>query len=366
MELLKTEINEQFKKELKTVRYANVLEFLKDRKISFDILSRTIQLVAKEHDTPLIVSSVVQGLATPTSDIDIFLMSTADLKNSIPSPIDVSYEGNHIELTRYQDSVIRGKLNEIKRFAAMGTKEIVDLSANWSQSMQEFKKVLYERMVNGVTFSGNMPYIDYYADLSKIWIIDNYFLSYKCLIYASLSKQCYEEKACTGYIINSMLYLKNSLMSSYGDVYSGKKWLFLRWKKFLSGQLIKSDRTLSTIASEINSLDSLFFDGDFDYSQSGTCIGKLKEIQEKVSEYYDLDFLDSLVFSKKVEYEEFQILEGLNVISYQDKNMLIPNAQLDSIKCEDIFENKLGQAASKALLSLIQMNFIETNMASNI
>jgi hypothetical protein len=207
-------------------RHANVSAFLAARDLDADWLGGFIR-DRVGADRVLLTSSPVHGLANPTSDFDFIAIRAAALDG--PRIATKIFErGHHLEVVSFSAAEVTRNLDELATLATRPPGEVVAGFRSWDRRFEPRRKQT-ERIVNGITLDGAMPYLSSLPALSTVWSSASLHTALEHVAYLCLAEAAGERRGRVGYAVNAVLHLADALLSGQGDVYTTRKWYLLRW-----------------------------------------------------------------------------------------------------------------------------------------
>src|SRR5438105_297696 len=215
-------------RELAPRRAANVAAFLYARGLEPAWLAG----VLGEHvgaGELLLTSSPVHGLANPSSDLD-FICIRRQAAGEPPVATKVFAGGHHLEIVVFSVEQVERNLAELATLAAAPLEGTVRAFRSWDERLEPKRKQT-ERIVNGVTLQGTMPYVEALPSLGIVWSRASLQNAIEHAAYLYLAEAAGETRGRLGYAINAVLSLADSLLSAGGDIYTTRKWTLLRWAR---------------------------------------------------------------------------------------------------------------------------------------
>lgn len=216
-------------------RRDNVARFLADRGLDPAWLAGLLH----ERVGPgqlLLTSSPVHGLANPSSDLD-FIRVTAGPSPPAGSPLageriaaKLFVGGHHLEVVSYAQSEVDARLAGLRELATRPPGELVAGFRGWDARFEPRRKQT-ERIVNGVTLDGQLPYLDALPALGPVWSRAALHTALEQVTHACLAEAAGEVRGRVGYAVNAVLHLADALLAGTGDVYTTRKWFLLRWAR---------------------------------------------------------------------------------------------------------------------------------------
>lgn len=218
--------------ELAIRRHKNVIDFLSSRGLAPDRLTELMRKRVGPGEL-LLTSSPVHGLANATSDLDFIRIQDEELRGPRISTKIFEW-GEHLEVVSFSVAEVRANLDELTRLASRPPAEIVTAFRSWDKRREPRRKQT-ERIVNGITLDGAMPYLGWLPALSKVWSQASLQNAVEQAAYLALAEAAGETRGRVGYAINTLLHLMDALLSYHGDVYTTRKWYLLRWVRLVRG-----------------------------------------------------------------------------------------------------------------------------------
>lgn len=209
-------------------RRARVGAFLRDRDLDPAWLAGFLQ----ERVGPgqlLLTSSPVQGLANPTSDLDFIRIQAGPMAG--PRIATKIFErGHHLEVLSFSAAELTHNLAGLTELATRPPGEVVAGFRSWDTRLEPRRKQT-ERIVNGITLDGAMPWLGSLPALSVVWSCASLHTAAEQVAHLCLAEAAGETRGRLGYAVNAVLHLADALLSRYGDVYTTRKWYLLRWAR---------------------------------------------------------------------------------------------------------------------------------------
>jgi len=346
------------KENLLEMRYNHVKEFFNQRGLRFEDVSNLVSDYYQEGDTLLITSSPVYGLATDKSDIDLVLIGCRNGgAESSRTPLTV-YEGNNrFDVYRIDDIEISTSLDQLDRIAASPIDEIFESLARWDSLFAGLPKKEFERLINGITFTGEMPHLGHLPQLSYVWMIELFYASVRFDVYTLLAQKGQMFYAALGYLLNGIMYLMGTVMAYHGHVFSNKKQYLWAWKIFA-----KSCPTdFNPLKNKIDKLFSTITEGfsDVSWENVNRCVIDFNEILEQVADQMELDILKQIRIKIR-DYTVYPLLKDLWVIDGNGRRCLskcdMKTIHFDAIKPLEIGSSDMQWA--KEILNMFRMGIL--------
>ncbi|SEG62201.1 hypothetical protein SAMN05444920_103525 [Nonomuraea solani] len=214
-------------------RHANVTTFLRSRQLD----PAALGALMTERVGPgqlLITSSPVHGLANATSDLDFIRIQDEPLEGARISTKIFEW-GEHLEVVSFSAAELAANLKELTDLAIRPPEEIVKVFRSWDKHREPRRKQT-ERIINGVTLDGQMPYVAALPALAAVWSRAALQSSIEQAVHLALAEAAGELRGRAGYAINTLLFLMDAILSHHGDVYTTRKWYLLRWTRLVAEQ----------------------------------------------------------------------------------------------------------------------------------
>ncbi|MCO5056822.1 MAG: DUF6001 family protein [Rhizobiaceae bacterium] len=228
---------------------ANTRAFLQKRNLDAALLKeKAVQQYPSAQ--VLLTSSPVQGLATPTSDIDLVAVTSDALsKNRMATQIYVGE--HHCEVSAVSHDELAASLNALRTLAGSDPLDVMRTIQKWDKSHPIPRKYL-ERIVNGVSPEGEAPHAELIPDLATVWALQAYQRFVENAAALCLSVAAGEDRSPAVYAAGAVTDVMDALLCEAGFVYSNKKWILTRWTKDAGHALRDAPDTLS--ATNISAL----------------------------------------------------------------------------------------------------------------
>lgn len=177
----------------------------------------------------LLTSSPVQGLATPTSDIDLIAVTAEELpRNRMATQIYVGE--HHCEVSAVGLAELDACLTALRTLADAEPREAIAGIRTWDKAQPVSRKYL-ERVINGVSPDGRVPHSDHMPDLARVWGLQAFQRCVENAVALRLSVSAGEQRSPSIYAAGMLSDLMDALLCDSGFVYSNKKWILTRWTK---------------------------------------------------------------------------------------------------------------------------------------
>lgn len=209
-------------------RRRNVAGFMQSRALDFGELSAFM----RERVGPgeiLLTSSPVQGLANPSSDFDFIRIQAGPIEGARIST-KIFDRGHHLEVVSFAEAEQAASVAELARLAALAPAAGVAGLRSWDKRLEPRRKQT-ERIVNGITADGRMPYLDALPLLGVMWARGSLHTALEHVVHLGLAEAAGERRGRLGYATNVLLHLMDALLSQQADVYTTRKWFLLRWHR---------------------------------------------------------------------------------------------------------------------------------------
>ena len=302
-------------------RRRNVAAFLDERGLDFGELTSFVRDRAGDGQV-LLTSSPVHGLANPSSDID-FIRVQGDPIDGARISAKIFERGHHLEVVSFSAEEVSRSLAELSRLAALPPGETVGGFRSWDHKREPRRKQA-ERIVNGLTADGEMPYLGSLPALSVVWSRGSLHTALEQAVCLCLAEEAGERRGRVGYAVNTLLHLADALLSLHGDVYTTRKWYLLRWAR---AQLARNapDAGSRAVAAAIDAL----------LAQVTDALGSAERI---ASRYVDLcaqaarlvtgsgDVLVTITVGDEVGYREF--LPGAGLLLGAGSSVVVPGPEV--------------------------------------
>jgi Family of unknown function (DUF6001) len=223
--------------------------FLSSRGTSIERLRSVVTDQMEHVEHVLMTSSPVHGLANSTSDIDtICVVDTSEIGERTATQIFDA--GNHYEMMAFTGAEVATAIQRLEEAAKLPVAGQIAAFKTWD-GQGPLKRKYIERLINGVSIDGGLPYVQALPALARFWRS----ASLGRLLFASgcavLAERAGETRAALGYCLNALLYAMDAMLSHHGIVYSNKKWFLLRWRRFRASGPVRMDvRELDQALSE--------------------------------------------------------------------------------------------------------------------
>ncbi len=229
LELLLDKNKAQFIQE----RVVNVTEFLATRGLTLERIADIFETRIEDPQHFLLTSSIVHGLANKSSDIDTIAIVNAEISGARMAT--QVFEGtDHLEVISFSDRELSTALAHLTNLAQQQQpSSILSAMSSWDSNTELRQKYL-ERIINGVSTDGDMPYLESLPALSQVWQWLSLDKFTKSIALAILAEKAGEHRGRIGYVINALLYLMDVVLSRHGSVFSNKKWYLLRWQTMMT------------------------------------------------------------------------------------------------------------------------------------
>lgn len=179
----------------------------------------------------LLTSSPVHGLANPSSDLDFIRVQADPLPQAgdrIATKLFV--DGHHLEVVSYSQAEVERRLAALRELATCPPPEVVAGFRGWDSHFEPRRKQT-ERIVNGVTLDGELPYLAALPALGTVWSRAALHTAVEQVTHLCLAEAAGEVRGRVGYAVNMVLHLADALLSATGDVYTTRKWFLQRWAR---------------------------------------------------------------------------------------------------------------------------------------
>ena len=272
------------------------------------------------HDL-LFVSTIVSGLAGPTSDIDVFVLSD-EYQDDIEQMVSLMFVGEkRLGVRLYSPRKVENAFATIS--AAGGSFLEVAATLNFRPNMS-WRDVT--RCLLGVNLNGEMPYLHNLPSAANIefWLAFNEFREF--MILAVAAERAGESKARIGYAIGGVLRAMNIYMASYGDIHGAEKWILERWQKF-KNRTERADPDIQHIDKLWQTLRQALA-GSAPEELSSQCIA----LYQQVLRQFDINVPEDLclVSEQNIDSVGFdEVLTGLKVGVDAGNTVVISNGTLD-------------------------------------
>lgn len=201
------------------------------------------------HDI-LYVSTITNGLAGSTSDIDVILV-VADKDLAVERMSTRIFSGSRrIGVTAYSHREIVEAISRVRALEPLPASEVQRTRAAWDGSQQICWTDLI-RCINGYSFESSMPYLDGLPALSVVTYVTAFEQFRRAVALCWLSAAAQERRGCQGYALTALRELMDAFMARYGQVNSGAKWVFERWQRFESASGNPSGSLRQRISREL-------------------------------------------------------------------------------------------------------------------
>jgi hypothetical protein len=237
-------------KEWVALRRANVATFLQRRGLDADWLAGFMRDRVGAGQL-LLTSSPVHGLANATSDLDFIRIQDEPIEGPRIST-KIFENGHHLEVTSFSRAELQGSLAALAALAKQPPAEMVAGFRAFDKQLEPRRKQT-ERVVNGITLEGDLPYIDNLATLSRVWSHASLHTAIEQTGHLCLAEAAGETRGRVGYAVNVVLHLADALLSMTGDVYTTRKWYLLRWARAALATTAGDPRVRS-VAAEVDAL----------------------------------------------------------------------------------------------------------------
>jgi hypothetical protein len=209
-------------------RRANVATFLQQRELDPTWLAGFMRERVGAGQL-LLTSSPVHGLANETSDLDFIRIQDEPIEGSRIST-KIFENGHHLEVTSFSAQELERNLDALATLARCRPAEVVAGFRSWDSRFEPRRKQT-ERIINGITLDGDMPYIGSLPALSVVWSRASLHTAIEQAGHLCIAEAAGESRGRVGYAINAVLHLADALLSMCGDVYTTRKWYLLRWAR---------------------------------------------------------------------------------------------------------------------------------------
>ena len=209
-------------------RRRNVAAFLAQRGLDFSELTALMRERAGDGQV-LLTSSPVHGLANPSSDLD-FIRVQADPITGPRIATKIFDRGHHLEVISFSAAEVSRSLAVLGGLAAQPPGATVAGLRSWDRQREPRRKQT-ERIVNGLTADGQLPYLASLPALGAVWSRGSLHTALEQVVYLCLAESAGEYRGRAGYAVNTLLHLADALLSLQGDVYTTRKWYLLRWAR---------------------------------------------------------------------------------------------------------------------------------------
>lgn len=204
--------------------------FFLERGLRIERIREVIETQFPFAQNILVTSSPVQGLATATSDIDLIAI-VRDGEASGGMATQIYVDGHHCELAIISQSDFDAACVEMGRLTESPLNDLLDRMDNWDRSLPVQKKY-FERVINGVTFDGRVPFSSLFRPLSQLWACQALGRFVGAMTAMALSKAAGEERAPAVYAHAAAELAMDAALCAAGYVYSNGKWIGSRWRLF--------------------------------------------------------------------------------------------------------------------------------------
>ncbi len=208
---------------------ANTAAFLSKRSLDADVLREKVLTQYPGAGQILLTSSLTQGLATPTSDIDLIAVTSDPLAaNRMATQIYLG--SHHCEVMAFSELEREGSLAALSELARRGAgRAIADLNT-WDRTQPIARKYL-ERMINGVSVELTVPNQGHLRDLAAAWALQALQRFVESVSAMRLSMAAGERRAPVSYAVAAVLDAMDAALNCSGYVFSNRKWYASRWAK---------------------------------------------------------------------------------------------------------------------------------------
>lgn len=210
-------------------RRENVARFLADRGLDPAALADLLHARVGPGQL-LLTSSPVHGLANPSSDLDFIRVVAGSPLSGDRIAAKLFVGGHHLEVVSYAQSEVDARLAGLRELAGRPPAELVAGFRGWDARFEPRRKQT-ERIVNGVTLDGQLPYLDALPALGRVWSRAALHTALEQVTHVCLAEAAGEVRGRVGYAVNAVLHLADALLAGTGDVYTTRKWFLLRWAR---------------------------------------------------------------------------------------------------------------------------------------
>ena len=214
-------------------RLAYLNAFLDRRELTADRVQALLGPRLGDAEHLLMTSSPVQGLANAFSDIDCIGVDRSLSASGPRLASQIFSEDQHFELIAFSPTQVRIAIDDLVHAATLPPSETLAQIRAFNATHEMRTKYL-ERLINGVTLDGRMPYGVHLDALSRVWSLGSFDRARRAGVFGRLAARAGQPRAAVGYGLNAFLYSIDALMSSWGDVFSNKKWFVQRWQRWMA------------------------------------------------------------------------------------------------------------------------------------
>jgi hypothetical protein len=231
-------------------RRLNVAAFLEERGLDFAELTAFMRERVGDGQV-LLTSSPVHGLSNPTSDLDFIRIQAEPIEGARIST-KIFDRGHHLEVVSFSAEELSRNLAELERLASLPPGDTVSGFRSWDRRFEPRRKQT-ERIVNGLTSDGEMPYLGSLPALGVVWARASLHTAIEQVVHLCLAEAAGETRGRVGYAVNALLHLADALLSFGGDVYTTRKWYLLRWARARLADTA-GDPGVRAVAAELDAL----------------------------------------------------------------------------------------------------------------
>ncbi len=305
-------------------------------------------------------SSPVQGLATPTSDIDLVSVTTDTLSaNRMATQIYVG--DHHCEVVAVSPDELERTLGSMRELAAAPTLRVMRNYKSW-QKKQTISAKYVERIINGVTPDFEIANADYLPDLAIVWSRRASQAMLANTVSMRLSLRAGELRAPVAYAIETVLSGMDALLCDAGYVYSNKKWILTRWSNH-EGHAFSGN----PLSGELASLRGLYDDvrARLGGSLPASLADRVQSVQAAILGRFGIGDADAAVSFVKPEGAKVMAFgQGAQVALYGGRAALLPEVHVNLAKPVTVGGiSDMDAAAARWVLEALRAGFLKMDLA---
>lgn len=210
-------------------RVRNAKYALAARHTDFESMSELVNEQVPDRLQLLLTSSLVMGLSTSTSDIDLIAVVREKLDED-RAPAQLFGHDRRVDLILYSEDEVDRSLKQLTETAEHDLPVILRRFREWPPDILRPKYL--ERVINGVSSELACPYLHHLGPLSRVWAIRSFDQLRAATVHTLLAQTAGERRSPLAYALRAVTHAMDVVMSLSGDVYSNPKWYALRWERF--------------------------------------------------------------------------------------------------------------------------------------
>ncbi|NOR61563.1 MAG: hypothetical protein GQ535_03590 [Rhodobacteraceae bacterium] len=207
--------------------------FFDQRGLALDRLKASVIPKFPDATAMLITSSPVQGLATETSDIDLIAIAE---EGGGGMATQIYVDGHHAEVALITPLALDEVFAKLSNTSEASLQETIATMRDWDET-QPVKKKYLERVINGVTFDGNVQFRHMFQPLAWGFAAQAFGRMIDALAAMKLALAAGETRAPWIYALAAIDHAMDVVLCNAGYVYQNRKWIASRWRQHGSDAL---------------------------------------------------------------------------------------------------------------------------------